>query len=176
MKKLSYAIGLVGMIVAFFSAPGVAADDSWERVKAAGKLVIGIDDAFPPMEFRNEQNELVGFDIDASRELGKRLGIEIVKDVYRLTSRFPQHELYGLTGQMRRSAISIPSNVAEGFRRQYAKEYRQFLRVSLGSCAELETQTTIARELSYMSIGEEAELLDKLDHECRMISSLTKKL
>ncbi len=77
---------------------------------------------------------------------------------------------------MRRSAISIPSNVAEGFRRQYAKEYRQFLRVSLGSCAELETQTTIARELSYMSIGEEAELLDKLDHECRMISSLTKKL
>ncbi|HNR51584.1 MAG: Cystine-binding periplasmic protein precursor [Deltaproteobacteria bacterium ADurb.BinA179] len=78
MKKLSYAIGLVGMIVAFFSAPGVAADDSWERVKAAGKLVIGIDDAFPPMEFRNEQNELVGFDIDASRELGKRLGIEIV--------------------------------------------------------------------------------------------------
>jgi four helix bundle protein len=105
-----------------------------------------------------------------------RLGIEIVKDVYRLTSRFPQHELYGLTGQMRRSAISIPSNVAEGFRRQYAKEYRQFLRVSLGSCAELETQTTIARELSYMSIGEEAELLDKLDHECRMISSLTKKL
>lgn len=77
MKKLLYAIGLVGIIVAFFSAPAPAADDSWDKVKAAGKLVIGIDDAFPPMEFRNEQNELVGFDIDASRELGKRLGIEI---------------------------------------------------------------------------------------------------
>ena len=105
-----------------------------------------------------------------------RLGMEIVKDVYRLTSRFPEHELYGLTGQMRRSGVSIPSNVAEGFRRQYAKEYRQFLRVSLGSCAELETQVTIARELSYISKGEEAQVLEKLDHECRMISSLTKKL
>jgi four helix bundle protein len=105
-----------------------------------------------------------------------RLGIEIVKDVYHLTSQFPQHELYGLTGQMRRSAVSVPSNIAEGFRRQYAKEYRQFLRVSLGSCAELETQTTIAKELSYVSEREEAELLEKLDHECRMISNLMKKL
>lgn len=105
-----------------------------------------------------------------------RLGIEIVKEVYHVTSRFPQHELYGLTGQMRRSAVSIPSNIAEGFRRQYAKEYKQFLRVSLGSCAELETQTTISRELSYMSDEQEAELLEKLDHECRMISNLTKRL
>lgn len=105
-----------------------------------------------------------------------KLGIEIVKDVYRLTSRFPQHEFYGLTGQMRRAAVSMPSNVAEGFRRQYAKEYRQFLRVSLGSCAELETQTTIARELGYMSERQEAELLEKLDHECRMITNLTKKV
>ncbi|NMD40749.1 MAG: amino acid ABC transporter substrate-binding protein [Deltaproteobacteria bacterium] len=60
-----------------FTGSAFAADDSWERVKKAGKLTIGIDDAFPPMEFRNEKNELVGFDIDASRELGKRLGITI---------------------------------------------------------------------------------------------------
>ena len=105
-----------------------------------------------------------------------KLGMEIVKDVYCLTSRFPQHELYGLVGQMRRSAVSVPSNIAEGFRRQYPKEYRQFLRVSLSSCAELETQTTIAKELSYMSEGEEGQLLEKLDHECRMISNLTKKV
>ena len=56
----------------------LAADDgSWTRVKKAGKLVIGIDDAFPPMEFRNDKNELIGFDIDASKELGKRLGIKV---------------------------------------------------------------------------------------------------
>lgn len=52
-------------------------DDSLERVLAAGKLVIGIDDAYPPMEFRNERNELVGFDIDLAREIGKRLGVEV---------------------------------------------------------------------------------------------------
>ncbi len=68
-----------GVMVLCLAAPAFGADDgSWDRVKAAGKLVIGIDDAFPPLEFRNEKNELVGFDIDASRELGKRLGIEIV--------------------------------------------------------------------------------------------------
>ena len=78
MRKLLYGILMVGIIVASFSVSAIAADDSWERVKAKGKLEIGIDDAFPPMEFRNEQNELVGFDIDASRELGKRLGIKIV--------------------------------------------------------------------------------------------------
>ncbi|MCK9262561.1 MAG: amino acid ABC transporter substrate-binding protein [Desulfomonilia bacterium] len=77
MKRFFYAIGMVSILVAFFSAPAPAADDSWDKVKAVGKLAIGIDDAFPPMEFRNEQNELVGFDIDASRELGKRLGIAI---------------------------------------------------------------------------------------------------
>lgn len=54
-----------------------AADDSWNKAKAKGEIVIGIDDAFPPMEFRNEKNELVGFDIDASKEVGKRLGIKI---------------------------------------------------------------------------------------------------
>jgi polar amino acid transport system substrate-binding protein len=78
MKKIFLAIGFVFVAIALFITPAGAADDgSWERVKAAGKLVIGIDDAFPPMEFRNEKGELVGFDIDASRELGKRLGIEI---------------------------------------------------------------------------------------------------
>jgi polar amino acid transport system substrate-binding protein len=66
-------------VLAFvFSNVLFAADDgSWDRVKKAGKLTIGIDDAFPPMEFRNDKNELVGFDIDASKELAKRLGIKV---------------------------------------------------------------------------------------------------
>jgi polar amino acid transport system substrate-binding protein len=79
MKKFIVVLGFVLFAAVLIVPVANAADDgSWDRVKAAGKLVIGIDDAFPPMEFRNEKGELVGFDIDASRELGKRLGIEIV--------------------------------------------------------------------------------------------------
>jgi polar amino acid transport system substrate-binding protein len=55
----------------------LAADNSWNKVKTKGEIVIGIDDSFPPMEFRNDKNELVGFDIDASKELGRRLGIRV---------------------------------------------------------------------------------------------------
>ena len=102
--------------------------------------------------------------------------IELVKDIYRSTEEFPKQEIYGLVSQMRRSAISIPSNVAEGFRRYHNKEYRQFLYVSLGSCAELETQITIAKEFKYIRQDTEAELLEKLDHICRMTSNLIKKL
>jgi len=105
-----------------------------------------------------------------------KTGLDIVKDVYTVTKEFPRHELYGLTSQMRRSAVSIPSNVAEGFRRRHNKEYARFLCISLGSCAELETQVTIAWELGYMAKCEEARLLEKLDHVCRMISNLIKKL
>ena len=103
-------------------------------------------------------------------------GIELVKQVYAVTENFPKQELYGLVSQMRRSAVSMPSNVAEGFRRYHNKEYKQFLYVSLGSCAELETQVTIAKELNYLEKGKEDILLEKLDHICRMISNLLKKL
>ncbi len=105
-----------------------------------------------------------------------KLGMEIVKDVYELTGKFPKQEVYGLTSQMRRSAISIPSNVAEGFRRYHNNEYKQFLYISLGSCGELETQITIAKELGYIKNQTEAGLLESLDHLGRMISSLIKKL
>jgi len=77
---------------------------------------------------------------------------------------------------MRRAAVSIPLNVAEGFRRYHNKEYKQFLYVSLGSCAELETQITIVKELKYIPKDEEAILLEKLDHLCRMTTNLIKKL
>jgi ribonuclease Y len=103
-------------------------------------------------------------------------GIEVVKDIYNLTEKMPPQEKYGLVAQMSRTAISIPSNVAEGFKRFHNKEYKQFLYVSPGSCAELETQTTIAKELSYIQEEQETILLDKLDHIGRMISNLLKKL
>lgn len=76
--------------------------------------------------------------------------IELVKDVYKISYSFPKEELYVLTSQIRRTVISIPSNIAEGFARFYNKEYRQFLYIALGSCAELETQITIANNLKYL--------------------------
>jgi four helix bundle protein len=105
-----------------------------------------------------------------------KAGVQLVKDIYKLTEQFPKQEMYGLVSQMRRSSVSIPSNVAEGFRRYHNKEYKQFLYTSLGSCAELETQITIAKELEYVSEDKEAMILERLDHICRMISNLLKKL
>ena len=103
-------------------------------------------------------------------------GIEVVKETYKVTEKLPKKETYGLTAQMRRAAVSIPSNVAEGFRRYHNKEYKQFLYITMGSCAELETQITIASELNYIQKSEEDNLLKRLDYIGRMISNLIKKL
>ena len=103
-------------------------------------------------------------------------GMEIVKDVYRITNTFPKQECYELTSQMRRCSVSMPSNVAEGFNRFHNKKYKQFLYVSLGSCAELETLIEIGTELKYINEQTKDCLLEKLDHESRMLSNLIKKL
>ena len=103
-------------------------------------------------------------------------GIEVVKDIYMLTKKFPKEELYGLTSQIRRSAISIPSNIAEGFRRYHNKEYRQFLYIALGSCAELETQIIIANELDYIDETNKTEIIEKIKYICRMTVKLINKL
>ena len=103
-------------------------------------------------------------------------GIEIVRNVYEIVSVFPKQESCGLTSQMQRCSVSIPSNIAEGFNRFHNKEYRQFLYMSLGSCAELETQIEIAVELKYIDEQRKTHLLEKLDHESRMLRNLIKKL
>jgi four helix bundle protein len=105
-----------------------------------------------------------------------QLGKKIVLDVYRVTKGFPKEELYELVGQMRRAAVSIPSNVAEGFNRVHNREYGQFIFVSLGSCAELETQSEVAFELGYLTQPDWSQLLGDLDHEARMLRNLIKKL
>ena len=105
-----------------------------------------------------------------------KLGKEIVLDVYRVTKQFPREERYGLMSQMRQAAVSIPSNVAEGFSRIHNKEYRQFLYVALGSCAELDTQVEIAHDLGYLGQAEYRPLVEQLDHETRMLRNLIKKL
>ncbi len=71
----------------------------------------------------------------------------VVKEVYRITALFPKEELYGLVSQMRRSAVSIPSNIAEGKKRKTKKDFIQFLHIAEGSAAELETQMLIAKDL-----------------------------
>jgi len=103
-------------------------------------------------------------------------GMEIVKDVYTASSVFPKQELYGLSSQMKRSSVSIPSNIAEGFNRFHNKEYKQFLYIALGSCAELETIIEIAAELKYINEHKKISLLEKLDHESRMLNKLIKKI
>ena len=74
-------------------------------------------------------------------------GIQIVKKIYKVTRSFPKEEFYGLTAQMRKAAVSIPSNISEGFKRFHPKEYKHFLYITLGSLAELETQLIISFEL-----------------------------
>jgi four helix bundle protein len=103
-----------------------------------------------------------------------RKGIELVKEIYMITGKFPNNELYVLTSQMRRSAISIPSNTAEGFRRRHAKEFKHFLDIAIGSAAELETQIILAKELHYFEDEEHA--LELIDHISRMIANLIKRL
>ena len=105
-----------------------------------------------------------------------KLGKKIVVNVYQVTKEFPKDELYGSVGQMKRAGLSIPSNVAEGFNRIHNREYRQFLYIALGSCAELETQIEIALELGYLSQINHDELLEDMDHESKMLRNLIKRL
>jgi len=105
-----------------------------------------------------------------------RKGIELVKNIYSSTNNFPTSEIYGLVSQMRRSAVSIPSNIAEGFKRLHNNEFRQFLYITLGSCAELETQLVIANELKYINDKTREDNIEKINHISRMIYNLIKKL
>ena len=97
----------------------------------------------------------------------------LTKQIYRLTSHLPSNEKYGLVSQMQRSAVSIPSNIAEGQQRNNIKEYRQFLGISRGSCAELETQLLIVEDIYNTNCSEQLELLIEMQ---KMLTVLLKKL
>ena len=103
-------------------------------------------------------------------------GIELVKTIYSISGSFPQAEIYGLTSQMRRAAISIPSNIAEGQIRRHRGEFRQFLHISLGSLAELETQLIISFELGYIKNEILECILADVHVMGKKIRSLIKKL
>ncbi len=102
--------------------------------------------------------------------------MSLVVLVYENTKQFPKDELYGLTSQIRRAAISIPSNIAEGYGRSSRKDYCQFLHIARGSTFELETQLRIACNLNYMDSLKVDKIMDTVIEISKMLNSMIKKL
>jgi len=106
--------------------------------------------------------------------------VDLVTSVYVVTKQFPKEELYTLTSQIRRAAISIPSNIAEGRGKRSTRDFMRYLNIAYGSAAELETQLVIARNLDYISQKTVEPLFEKIARINRMIngmlSGLEKKL
>ena len=97
-----------------------------------------------------------------------KASLDLVAEIYRITKSFPKEEVYGLTSQIRRSAISIPSNIAEGCARKGKKERDQFLYIARGSLSELETQLHISLRLEFL----DKTIHERLLQECRRISAM----
>jgi four helix bundle protein len=102
--------------------------------------------------------------------------MEVVTDVYRLTSRFPPEEKFGLSTQIRRAAIAIASNIAEGHSRLGKGELRRFVSIARGSVAEVETQLALAVALGFLTGDEITELSSKLDRLSKMLFVLYRRL
>src|SRR3989344_220238 len=102
--------------------------------------------------------------------------IQLCIDLYKVTEGFPKSEIYGITNQIRRNGVSIPSNIAEGQRRGYKTEYVQFLRIAFGSGAELETQLLIAFRVGILSKPEFDKLNSLLNEVMKMLNKLISSL
>ena len=98
--------------------------------------------------------------------------MELVTIVYEVTRKFPKDELYGLVSQLRRAAVSVPSNIAEGYCRNSRNEFHHFLGQARGSLAELETQIEIANNLGYLSGQNATDLLSRSNRVARMLTGL----
>ena len=102
--------------------------------------------------------------------------MDLAETVYRLTSGFPREEIYGLTRQVRRSAVSVPSNVAEGQGRRSTPDFLHFLSIARGSLCEMETQVLLAERLGYVNPQDGSRLLDQAAEVGRLINGLSKAL
>jgi len=102
--------------------------------------------------------------------------MELVMQLYGITMRFPKSEVYGLTSQMRRAAVAIPSNIAEGYVRKHRKEYAQFVNIAFASGAELETQLEISKKLRYVTDSDYFAIISLLGEVMRMLNKLSKVL
>jgi four helix bundle protein len=105
-----------------------------------------------------------------------QLGMEIVEQIYHLTRHFPKEEVYGLTSQMRRAAVSIPSNIAEGHARAFTKEYQRHLSIAVGSLAEVETLLQLTARFHYGERTAIDRILDLVAEERRMLRGLQRSL
>jgi four helix bundle protein len=103
-----------------------------------------------------------------------QLGMDIALEVYRATDLFPTDEKFGLTSQMRRCGVSIPSNIAEGAARNSKKEFINFLYISSGSLSELDTQLELAKRLEFMNDATWNQINEKLNEEDKILSGLIK--
>jgi four helix bundle protein len=103
-------------------------------------------------------------------------GIALAKSVYQVTATFPSEEKFGLVSQMRRAAVSVPSNIAEGQARRTTGEFIQFISNAEGSVAELDTQVTLCEQLGYCGAEAGKRLNEKSDELRRMLNSLRRKL
>ena len=100
----------------------------------------------------------------------------VARAIYQATLTFPQEEKFGMVSQMRRAAVSIPSNIAEGHARNGAKEFLRFVSITLGSVAELETQIILSRDLNYMTEETQIGLLAQLATIGKMLRGLQRSL
>ena len=100
--------------------------------------------------------------------------VELVTDIYKTTERFPKEERYGLTSQIRRAAVSIPANIAEGAGRYSSKEFTHFLSNAQGSASELETELIISNRLGYLDETSFSQLIAQLERIGRLITGLSK--
>ena len=96
--------------------------------------------------------------------------------IYKITEQFPKHELYGIVSQIRRCAVSIPSNIAEGRGRGTKKDYCRFLQISLGSSNELETQLEISKQLNYISTEDAKKLESIIIEVIKMLKTMIRKM
>jgi len=110
-------------------------------------------------------------DLDVWRE-----AMDFVVECYRMTGTFPKSEVYGLTSQLQRAAVSIPANIAEGQGRQHDKEFLQHLAIAYGSLAEVETHVQIARRLEYVDGEKENQMLERAARIGRMLNGLRKSI
>ena len=101
-----------------------------------------------------------------------KLSIDIVTDIYKVTSSFPKEDQFGLTNQIRRAAVSVPSNIAEGAARNSDKEFLRFLYISLGSIQEIDTQLLIALNLDFISSSDFDNLIIQLEQIAKMLIRL----
>jgi len=105
-----------------------------------------------------------------------QLAMLLAEEAYRLGTGFPKHEVYGLTSQLQRSSVSIPSNIAEGQGRNSPNEFRHFLGIAMGSLAELETQIILAQRLNYITEQQSGKALQLADEIGKMLKGLLKSL